>query len=76
MLSDLSVDPAHPFTLIYISTDYVFDGQNPPDGGYMSRSSVGPTNAYAKAKLGGEQAVLSGRNDNGSTATVLRVPVL
>ncbi|KAK4047979.1 hypothetical protein OIV83_005013 [Microbotryomycetes sp. JL201] len=76
MLAELSVDPTHPFSLIYISTDYVFDGQNPPDGGYTSQSLTGPTNAYAKAKLGGERAILSARRDKGSKAAVLRVPVL
>ncbi|KAM0787900.1 hypothetical protein ACM66B_003949 [Microbotryomycetes sp. NB124-2] len=75
MLARLSIDDQHRFTLIYLSTDYVFDGQNPPSGGYTSHSETGPTNAYANAKLGGERAVLSARDKDGSV-NVLRVPVL
>ncbi|ORY49300.1 NAD-P-binding protein [Leucosporidium creatinivorum] len=74
-LSGLSRSPEHPFALLYISTDYVFDGQNPPSGGYTSKDPVNPTNEYAKTKEAGEQAVLAGLKAGG-TGTVLRVPVL
>ena len=40
--------------LIYISTDYVFDGSN---GNYKEDDSVLPINKYAWSKLGGECAV-------------------
>ncbi|KAM8973292.1 methionine adenosyltransferase 2 subunit beta isoform 2-T2 [Pelodytes ibericus] len=55
--------------LIYISSDYVFDGRNPP---YREDSLPNPLNLYGKTKLEGERAVL--RNNEG--AAVLRVPVL
>jgi S-adenosylmethionine synthetase len=34
--------------LIYISTDYVFDGKNPP---YDVRDKVNPLNTYGTSKL-------------------------
>ena len=40
--------------LIYLSTDYVFDGKN---GLYDEADSTNPINEYAKTKLYGEQAV-------------------
>ena len=40
--------------LIYISTDYVFDGKN---GNYKETDPVHPINKYAISKLGGECAV-------------------
>ncbi|KAK4053208.1 hypothetical protein OIO90_003982 [Microbotryomycetes sp. JL221] len=76
MLSQLSTDPNRPFALIYISTDYVFDGQAPPEGGYVSSSPTGPTNAYARAKLDGEREVLKAHEQDGGKVIVLRVPVL
>lgn len=42
-------------TLFYISTDYVFDGQNNEE--YLENDYVNPINEYGKAKLEGEQAV-------------------
>ncbi|MDO1605230.1 dTDP-4-dehydrorhamnose reductase [Lactobacillus sp. YT155] len=44
-------------TLIYISTDYVFDGNN--DGMYTEESATNPQNEYGKAKLTGEELVAS-----------------
>ncbi|KAF9530300.1 hypothetical protein CPB83DRAFT_851344 [Crepidotus variabilis] len=58
------------FKLIYISTDYVFDGTSPP---YTPSSATNPVNLYGKSKRDGEVAVLE---VNGAKATVLRVPVL
>ena len=40
--------------LVYVSTDYVFDGER---GGYGEDDSVNPVNKYAWSKLGGECAV-------------------
>jgi S-adenosylmethionine synthetase len=54
---------------LYISTDYVFDGKNPP---YSETSAPNPLNFYGKCKHEGEVAALG---CNPSTA-VLRVPVL
>ena len=56
-------------TLIYISTDYVFDGTKPP---YHTDDSANPLNYYGASKLAGEKAVL----ESGAKAIVLRVPVL
>lgn len=41
--------------MVYISTDYVFDGTNP--GEYQEDDATNPKNEYGKAKLAGEQAV-------------------
>ena len=42
--------------LVYISTDYVFDGE---DGPYSEDADVNPINAYGKHKLEAEQLVLA-----------------
>ncbi|KAB1259398.1 Hyaluronan mediated motility receptor [Camelus dromedarius] len=55
--------------LIYISSDYVFDGTNPP---YREEDIPSPLNLYGKTKLEGEKAVL----ENNLGAAVLRIPVL
>lgn len=55
--------------LLYISTDYVFDGRNPP---YGEDDAPNPLNLYGKSKLEGEREVL--RHNPG--ASVLRVPIL
>ncbi|XP_063303503.1 methionine adenosyltransferase 2 subunit beta isoform X1 [Pelobates fuscus] len=55
--------------LIYISSDYVFDGRNPP---YREDAVPNPLNHYGKTKLEGEKVVLQ----NNEGAAVLRVPVL
>ncbi|KAF8460625.1 hypothetical protein BDZ91DRAFT_700160 [Kalaharituber pfeilii] len=59
--------------LIYISTDYVFDGR-PGSAPYESDSTPNPPNFYGETKLAGEQAVLEASPNGG--AVVLRVPVL
>ena len=59
----------HNAYLIYISTDYVFDGTRPP---YNEDSLPNPLNDYGKSKRAGEVAVLS----TCSSIAVLRVPIL
>jgi len=55
--------------LLYISTDYVFDGTNPP---YREDAPVNPLNDYGRSKLDGERAVAELCPDY----TILRVPIL
>lgn len=43
--------------LIYISTDFVFDGINPPVGGYTEDDVPHPINWYAQTKYEGEKIV-------------------
>jgi len=67
--------------MIYISTDYVYDGKNPP---YFPDSPVNPLNEYGRLKLAGERAVaenLGAADTEGSAgyaarALVLRIPML
>ena len=61
--------------LVYISTDYVFDGGvksgvRPP---YQIDAKTMPINLYGESKLAGEEAVLSIKDAN---AVAVRVPVL
>lgn len=60
---------AHGAWLLYLSTDYVFDGTRPP---YGIDAPTGPLNAYGRSKLDGELAIRSEIAD----AAVLRVPIL
>lgn len=57
--------------LIYISTDYVFDGSKPP---YSVDSEPNPLNAYGASKLLGERVVREKGQEG--MVTSLRVPVL
>lgn len=59
--------------LIYISTDYVFDGK-PGAAPYEADHPPSPPNFYGETKLAGEQAVLEASPKGG--AVVFRVPVL
>jgi dTDP-4-dehydrorhamnose reductase len=43
--------------LIYISTDFVFDGINPPVGGYSEEDIPNPVNYYAQTKYEGEKII-------------------
>ncbi len=43
--------------LIYISTDFVFDGESPPAGGYTEESVPAPVNWYGETKFEGEKVV-------------------
>ncbi|KIP08417.1 hypothetical protein PHLGIDRAFT_104366 [Phlebiopsis gigantea 11061_1 CR5-6] len=58
------------FRLVYISTDYVFDGTHPP---YPPSAPTNPLNFYGRTKRDGELAVLSATD---AQTIVLRVPVL
>jgi S-adenosylmethionine synthetase len=55
--------------MLYLSTDYVFDGTTPP---YKPGDKTNPLNFYGQTKLEGEAALFS----ETSAATVLRVGVL
>lgn len=44
-------------TLVYLSTDYVFDGSKV--GAYAEDDPKGPINAYGRSKLAGEEAALA-----------------
>lgn len=43
--------------LVYISTATVFDGKNPPKGGYTENDKPSPINVYGKTKLLGEKII-------------------
>jgi dTDP-4-dehydrorhamnose reductase len=45
--------------LIYISTDFVFDGENTPQEGYSEDNMPNPVNWYARTKYEGEKIVQS-----------------
>ncbi|KAI8065289.1 hypothetical protein BC940DRAFT_304659 [Gongronella butleri] len=55
--------------LVYISTDYVFDGKHPP---YQVDAKPAPLNSYGWSKLRGEEAVRAADPD----AAILRIPIL
>ena len=55
--------------LLYLSTDYVFDGSAPP---YAVDARPNPLNFYGQSKLEGEDVVRGGTGGHG----ILRVPVL
>ncbi len=55
--------------MVYVSTDYVFDGTAPP---YHPEDTPNPLNAYGRSKLAGEGAVLG----VDPRFAVLRVPIL
>eukprot|EP00753_Platysulcus_tardus_P017664 PLAT6460.22.p1 GENE.PLAT6460.22~~PLAT6460.22.p1 ORF type:complete len:330 (-),score=100.69 PLAT6460.22:30-950(-) len=55
--------------VLYISTDYVFDGTSPP---YAPDAEPNPLNKYGVSKLQGERALREVMSDAG----ILRVPVL
>ncbi|KAN0131652.1 hypothetical protein V8E53_010494 [Lactarius tabidus] len=58
------------FTLVLISTDYVFDGTSPP---YAPSAQTNPLNLYATSKRDAELAALDVRD---ARVAVLRVPIL
>ncbi|RIB10362.1 RmlD-like substrate binding domain-containing protein [Gigaspora rosea] len=64
-----SLSKVYDILLIHISTDYVFDGKNPP---YDVNDKPNPLNFYGETKYKSELAVQSANNQT----VVLRVPVL
>jgi dTDP-4-dehydrorhamnose reductase len=61
--------------LLYISTDYVFDGSNPP---YFPDSPVNPINQYGRLKLEGERRIIDILSGGAAAmeAAILRIPLL
>jgi len=59
----------HDAFIIYLSTDYVFDGTCAP---YRPDDTPHPLNTYGMSKLAGEGSVLTA----GGPAAILRVPIL
>lgn len=57
-----------PARMIFISSDYVFDGTRPP---YREDATRTPLNAYGRTKVAGEDAVLARPG-----SLVVRIPVL
>lgn len=55
--------------VLYISTDYVFDGTKPP---YKTTDEPNPLNKYGVSKLEGEKVTFEVSRDNG----ILRLPIL
>lgn len=45
--------------MVYISTDFVFDGAKSPDAMYNEEDTPNPVNWYAETKYQGEQAVIA-----------------
>jgi len=59
----------HHHYLIHISTDFVFDGQNPPDNGYIEEDQPQPIEWYGQTKLWAEQKVI----DSGCQHAIARL---
>lgn len=69
-INELNSDAGAPeHFMLYISTDYVFDGSSPP---YKPHDEANPLNKYGKSKLAGEQVMQAYNSDGG----ILRVPIL
>ena len=60
--------------LIYVSTDYVFQGK-PGEAPYENDAATHPPNLYGQTKLDGEKATLEQTKET-NLGVVLRVPVL
>eukprot|EP00808_Paulinella_micropora_P017642 g21642.t1 len=61
--------------MVYVSTDYVFDGTKPP---YAVGAAPNPVNEYGKTKLKGEQVMLAAAqaSEKALEGAILRVPIL
>ncbi|KAJ2612523.1 hypothetical protein EV177_002946 [Coemansia sp. RSA 1804] len=55
---------------VYVSTEYVFDGRNPP---YSEDSAPNPLNVYGQTKLDGERVAMQAYPEG---TAVLRLPLL
>jgi len=55
--------------LIHISTNFVFDGVNPPEGGYTESSATHPIEWYGQTKLWAEEEVAK----SGATSCIVRI---
>jgi dTDP-4-dehydrorhamnose reductase len=55
--------------MLYISTDYVFDGKSPP---YAVNAVPSPLNLYGKTKLNGEEATLATGKGNITSSITYR----
>jgi dTDP-4-dehydrorhamnose reductase len=55
--------------IIYISTDFVFDGEHTPKGGYTEEDKPHPLNWYAETKYMGEEIVKA----SGISYTIVRL---
>ena len=72
LLAELSAASGARF--IYISTDYVFDGNAPP---YATDAAPAPLNAYGRMKLAGEEAVRAAYSATGNRSfAIVRIPIL
>lgn len=56
-------------SFFFISTDYVFDGSNPP---YKETDKTNPLNKYGMTKVKAEEAIIAANPD----VCILRIPVL
>lgn len=66
-LAEITVKKGIP--LLFISTDYVFDGKKPP---YTEEDPPSPVNKYGQTKAEAERAILKANPDS----IILRIPVL
>lgn len=55
--------------IIYVSTDFVFDGDTTPSGGYVEDSDAYPVNWYGETKYRGEEMV----QDSGAQFVIVRL---
>ena len=58
--------------LVHVSTDLVFGAEEPPAGGFVEASPVGPLSVYGRTKVEGERQVL----EQCPGAWVVRLPLL
>lgn len=59
----------HNKKLVYVSTDFVFDGVNPPVGGYSEEDAPHPLSWYGETKYEGEKVV----QNEGGAWMILRI---